>query len=70
MIKGFVVMVNFVVVDAPLHYNLILGRPWIHKMGAIFSTYHQVIKYPTEEQIMEIQCDQEKVGNCYNTTMN
>ncbi|XP_056843194.1 uncharacterized protein LOC130495723 [Raphanus sativus] len=38
---------KFLVVDCPSSYNVILGRPWIHDMGAIPSTLHQLIKFPT-----------------------
>lgn len=57
MVKGFVVMVNFMVVNMPAHYNFILDRPWIHKTRAVHFTYHQSIKYLKEEAIMKIQGD-------------
>ncbi|XP_056864081.1 uncharacterized protein LOC130511215 [Raphanus sativus] len=31
---------KFLVVDCPSSYNVILGRPWIHDMGAVPSTLH------------------------------
>lgn len=55
MAKGIFVMENFVVVNALAHYKLILGRPWIHKMNLVPSIYDQVIKYPTEDGVMEIR---------------
>ena len=33
------------VVDVNLPFNILLGRPWIHAMKAIPSTYHQYIKF-------------------------
>lgn len=37
----------FQIVDAgPLAYNILLGRPWIHEMQAVPSTYHQCVKFP------------------------
>ena len=33
------------VVDLNLPYNILLGRPWIHAMKAVPSTYHQCIKF-------------------------
>ncbi|XP_021753659.1 uncharacterized protein LOC110719055 [Chenopodium quinoa] len=45
--KGINLQVKFLVVDTLSSYNMILGRPWIHEMKAIPSTYHQVIKFPT-----------------------
>lgn len=29
-----------------LSYKILLGRPWIHEMQAVPSTYHQCIKFP------------------------
>ncbi|GLJ50598.1 hypothetical protein SUGI_1077960 [Cryptomeria japonica] len=34
------------VLDLDLTYNILLGRPWIHEMRAVPSTYHQCIKFP------------------------
>lgn len=34
------------VLDLNLSYNILLGRPWIHKMQAVPSTYHQCVKFP------------------------
>ena len=34
------------VLNIPLAYNIFLGRPWIHEMRAMPSTYHQCIKFP------------------------
>lgn len=34
------------VLDIPLSYNILLGRPWIHDMQAIPSMYHQCLKFP------------------------
>ncbi|XP_056847463.1 uncharacterized protein LOC130498119 [Raphanus sativus] len=38
---------KFLVIDCPSSYNVILGRPWIHDMGAVPSTLHQLVKFPT-----------------------
>lgn len=40
MAKESMVMTNFIVVDTLVHYILILGRPWTHKMKVVFPTYH------------------------------
>ena len=34
------------VLDIPLAYNIFLGRPWIHEMRVVPSTYHQCVKFP------------------------
>ena len=33
----------FLVVDCDSFYNMILGRPWIHGMGDVPSTLHQMV---------------------------
>ncbi|KAJ9544850.1 hypothetical protein OSB04_024557 [Centaurea solstitialis] len=45
--KGINKQTKFNVIDCPSTYNAILGRPWIHDMKAIPSTYHQKIKFPS-----------------------
>nr|XP_009796307.1 PREDICTED: uncharacterized protein LOC104242892 [Nicotiana sylvestris] len=39
----------FEVLDGDMGYNIILGRPWLHVMKAVPSTYHQLLKFPTPE---------------------
>ena len=33
------------VIDADTSYNLLLGRPWIHRNSIVPSSLHQVMKY-------------------------
>ena len=42
-----VVEVDFIVVDAFSPYTAIIGRPWLHSLGAVSSTLHQKVKYPS-----------------------
>ena len=46
--EGKEVMVIFIVVSSFSPYMAILGRPWIHAMGAVPSTLHVKVKFPTE----------------------
>ncbi|XP_075656674.1 uncharacterized protein LOC142626848 [Castanea sativa] len=41
------VQVNFIVVKAYSPYMAISARPWLHAMGAVSSTLHVKVKYPT-----------------------
>ena len=43
--EGKEVMVTFIVVNSFFPYTAILGRPWIHAMGAISSTLHMKVKF-------------------------
>ncbi|XP_030924611.1 uncharacterized protein LOC115951573 [Quercus lobata] len=49
-----VVEVNFIVVDAYFPYTAIVARPWLHALGAVSSTLHQKVKYPSGGQGKEI----------------
>ena len=49
-----VVEVDFIVVDAFSPYTAIMGRPWLHSLGAVSSTLHQKVKYPFECQVLDI----------------
>ena len=35
----------FQVLRIPTSFNLLLGRPWIHRAGAIPSSLHQNVKF-------------------------
>ena len=48
------VEVDFIVVDAFSPYTAIMGRPWLHSLGAVSSTLHQKVKYPFEGPMLEI----------------
>ena len=58
------VEVDFIVVDAYSPYTAIVTRPWLHTLGAVSSTLHQKIKYPSEGQIEEILGDQTIARQC------
>ena len=59
-----IVEVDFIVVDAYSPYTTIVARPWFHTLGAVSSTLHQKIKYPSEGQIEEILGDQTMTWQC------
>ena len=52
------VEVDFIVVDAYSPYTAIVARPWLHTLGAVSSTLHQKIKYPSGGKVEEILGDQ------------
>ena len=67
--KVSTVMVDFLVVDRPSAYNAIIGRPGLNKLRAATSTYHLMMKIPTEVGIGEVKGDQLAVRRCYNISM-
>ena len=49
-----VVEVDFIVVDTYSPYTAIVARPGLHALGAVSSTLHQKVKYPSEGQVKEV----------------
>ena len=49
--EGKEVMVAFIVVNSFSPYTAILGRPWIHTMGAISSTLYMKVKFCMEHGV-------------------
>ena len=49
--------VDFIMVDAYSPYTAIIARPWLHALGAVPSSLHQKVKYPSEGQVKEIVGD-------------
>ena len=64
-----VVEVDFIVVDAFSPYTAIMGRPWLHSLGAVSSTLHQKVKYPSESQVLEIVGSQSMARQCLIATI-
>ena len=57
--------VTFLVVDCSSAYNIILGRPTLNFWKAVTSTYHLMIKFPTEYGVGELRGDQVAAHECY-----
>ena len=63
------VEMDFIVVDAYSLYTAIVARPWLHTLGAVSSTLHQKVKYPSEGQVKEIMGDQTMARQCMVATI-
>ena len=50
-----IVEVNFIVVDTYSLYTAIVGRPWLHTLGADASSLHQKVKFPSGDRVLKIQ---------------
>ena len=48
---------DFLVVDCPSQYNVIIGRPTLNHWKAAMSTYCMKVKFPTEHGIGEVKGD-------------
>lgn len=59
------VEVDFIVVDAYSPYTAILARPWLHALGAVSSTLHVKVKFPSGERVEEILGSQSVARQCF-----
>ena len=59
-----VVEVDFIVVDAYSPYMAIVARPWLHTLGAVSSTLHRKVKYPSGDRIEELVRNQSIARQC------
>ena len=59
-----VMEVNFIMVDAYSPYTAIVARPWLHAMGAVSSTLHLKVTYPSRDQVKELVGSQSMARQC------
>ena len=64
-----IVKVNFIVVDTYSPYTAIIGRPWLHTLGAVASSLHQKVKFPSRDQVLEIRGCQPTAKQCMVATI-
>ncbi|XP_030936012.1 uncharacterized protein LOC115961117 [Quercus lobata] len=60
---------NFLIVDSPSSYNVIIGRPMLNRWKAAISTYCLKVKFPIEHGIGEIKGDQVLARECYHAVL-
>jgi hypothetical protein len=53
-LEGKTVQVEVEVFDAPLDYNLLLGRSWINSMCAVVSTLFRVVHFPHQGKVVTV----------------
>ena len=60
---------NFLVVDCPSYYNVIVGRPTLNKWKTATSTYCLKVKFPTDNGVGEVKGDQVLARECYQAVL-
>ncbi|XP_050278345.1 uncharacterized protein LOC126719883 [Quercus robur] len=60
---------DFLVVDCPSSYNVIIGRPTLNRWKAATSTYYLKVKFPTENDVGEVKGDQVLARECYQAVL-
>ena len=59
-----IVKVNFIMVDTYSPYTTIVSRPWLYTLGAIASSLHKKVKFPSGDQVLEIRGCQSTARQC------
>lgn len=52
---GMTIYSKMMAINTNSTYNVILGRPWLHNMKVLPSTYHQMIKFSVDGKIEKIR---------------
>ncbi|KAI4315923.1 hypothetical protein L6164_023951 [Bauhinia variegata] len=50
--------VNFQVIEIEPTYTMLLGRPWIHVVGVVSSTFHQKLKFVNNKWVITVHNDE------------
>ena len=61
--------VDFLVVDCPSSYNVIIGRPTLNKWKVTTSTYCLKVKFPTDDGVGEVKGNQVLARECYQAVL-
>ena len=61
--------IDFLMVDCPSIYNIILGQPTLNKLKAAMSSYYLKVKFATTHGIGEINEDQVLARECYQAAL-
>jgi len=64
------IRIRFLLVDAETSCNILIGRPSLNKLGAIVSTPHLAMKFPTDNEsrgreVVNLHSDQRTTRECY-----
>jgi len=62
---GVMLETTFHIMNQETTYNTIIGRPWIHAIRAVPSSFYQVIKFPTPWGIFSIRGEPRTAQECY-----
>ncbi|XP_075663427.1 uncharacterized protein LOC142633023 [Castanea sativa] len=60
---------DFLVVDCPSSYNVIIGRPTLNRWKSAISTYCLKVKFPKENDVGEVKGDQVLARKCYQAVL-
>jgi len=61
-----IILVRYIMLNASSSYNILLTRPSLNKLGAITSTVHLKMKFPTEaRKVVTMRVNRKVSKKCY-----
>ncbi|XP_025678170.1 uncharacterized protein [Arachis hypogaea] len=62
--------IQYLILDCPSPYNIILGRPALNMFRAVVSTFHLCVKFQTHDgKIATLHSDRQQARKCYNASL-
>ncbi|XP_016168072.1 uncharacterized protein LOC107610541 [Arachis ipaensis] len=62
--------IQYLIVDCPSPYNIILGRPALNMFRAVVSTFHLCVKFQAQDgEIATLHSDHQQARQCYNASL-
>ncbi|GJU62786.1 hypothetical protein Tco_1244621 [Tanacetum coccineum] len=58
------VLMEFAIVKCHSPYNVLIGRTRIRSLGAVVSTIHSMIKFPTNQGVITMETSKEAIWEC------
>ncbi|KAL5812009.1 hypothetical protein ACOSQ3_026959 [Xanthoceras sorbifolium] len=62
-------MADFLIIDCPTAYNVVLGRPALNDLEVITSIKHLTLKFPTLTGVGHVHREQKVAKSCYEKTV-
>ncbi|GKD04969.1 hypothetical protein Tco_1179943 [Tanacetum coccineum] len=62
--KKKIILLEFAIVKCRSSYNVILGRTGMRSLGAVGSTIHSMIKFPTDNRVATLKTMREALWEC------
>ena len=60
------IMTQFLILDVPSAFNVMLGWPALYDLKAITSIFHSCLKFPTKNGVGCLRENQQSARECYN----
>ncbi|XP_072076539.1 uncharacterized protein [Arachis hypogaea] len=65
-----IIDIQYLIVDCPSPYNIILGRPALNMFKAVVSTFHLCVKFQAQDgKIATLHSDRQQARQCYNASL-